>query len=329
MSNFKQPTAAALYNEYWGFTTDPQMSEQALIEDMYLQTLTELCINRFKWEGLPPEIDRRFIELQLHRAGLVVFFKDNAKIAEQSGSSTYFDRYFALMASGQGEINMYDNPTEFTAFGNANFQRTLDARDCVPIWGSATRRSMTKAVYIYARKLAKIDRTIDIVVEGLRYSKLVAANTNQRKSVVEILRQMEEGKPTIYTTPGFDPSAIQALDLGIHPDVLPKLMDSRNSLWNQAMGFLGINNANQDKRERLVASEVQANDEQVLAVRAGALNARQYAAEQINAMFPDLEIEVSFNQLDAMPKQPDGFGQFDMEGMDTDADVRTQPTGGN
>jgi len=285
----------------WGFNNDTQINEQMFTEQMYLQTLTELCINRFKWDGLPEEIDRRFIELTLHSQGLVLFFYD----------SEDYERYFALKGMTRGNINMYDNPTQFTAIGNQMIQRNLNARDCVPIWANSLRIPQRQAISIYARKLAKIDRTIDITVENMRYTRLVTGNANQRQSLINIMRQVDEGKPIVYTAPNFDPASVQVFDLGVHPDTLPKLMDTRNSLWNQAMGFLGINNANQDKRERLVASEVDANDEQVLAVRSTALNARQYACEQINRMFPDLNVSVSYDQTDAISVQPDGVGQYD------------------
>lgn len=286
----------------WGYGNDPQMNDQRMTEQMYMVTLSELCVNRFKWNGLPEEIDRRFIELTLHDNGLVVFFQDAA-----------YDRFFALKASPQGRINMYDNPTQFHAYGNQMIERDLNARECVPIWANSLRIPQKRAIWIYARKLAKIDTTIDITIESLRYTKLVTGNANQRQSLVNIMRQISEGKPIVYTTPNFDPASIQALDLSVHPEVLPKLMDTRNSLWNQAMGFLGINNANQDKRERLVKSEVDANDEQVLAVRSTALNARQYAAEQINQMF-GLNVSVTYDQTDAMAAtMPDGEGQYGID----------------
>lgn len=299
----------------WGYGNDPQMNDQTLTEHMYLQTLTELCVNRFKWEGLPESIDRRFIELTLHSQGLVLFFKETDN----------YDRYFALRGMAHGQNNMYDNPTQFTAIGNSMIQRDLNARECVPIWANSLRIPQRQAIVLYARKLAKIDRTIDITIENMRYTRLVTGNANQRQSLVNIMRQVDEGKPIVYTTANFDPASVQVFDLGVHPDTLPKLMDARNSLWNQAMGFLGINNANQDKRERLVASEVDANDEQVLAVRSTALNARQYAAEQINRMFPDLDVTVTYDQTDAMSITPDGVGQFDEEGTALD-EVQGKPT---
>jgi hypothetical protein len=72
------------------------------------------------------------------------------------------------------------------------------------------------------------------------------------------------------------------------------------------MGLLGINNANQDKKERLVAAEVGANDEQVQATRNIALNARQQAAERINKLY-GLSVEVDFKT--PPPPPADGPGE--------------------
>ena len=62
---------------------------------------------------------------------------------------------------------------------------------------------------------------------------------------------------------------------------------------NEALTFLGINNANTDKKERLITDEVKANDEQLYVARQVMLNARKQACEEINKMF-GLNIDVEF-----------------------------------
>jgi len=94
-----------------------------------------------------------------------------------------------------------------------------------------------------------------------------------------------------------------ALDLGINPDSLEKLHILRTRKWNECMTLLGIDNANQDKKERLVASEVDANDGQIQSSAGVALNARQHAAEEINRRWPMLKLSVEFD--------PDITGQME------------------
>ena len=59
------------------------------------------------------------------------------------------------------------------------------------------------------------------------------------------------------------------------------------------MTFLGVGNAKQDKKERLVADEVNANNEQIETSRYSMLQARQDACKQINEMF-GLNVSVDF-----------------------------------
>lgn len=279
---------------YAPFNNSPVKNRVALLERMYTRILTELSVNRFKWVGLPDTVDERFLELSLFRQALSVFYFDDD-----------FDRYMALKASGSGKINMYDNPTSFTVTGNSMVNKTLKGNECVPIWGNFLRTPDYDIVYIYATKLAQIDRTIEINLDGMRYTHLVAVEENQRQTLVNIMRQHREGQPIIFGTQAMSNlgEQVQAFNLGIDKDVVLNLQISKSRLWNECMTLLGIDNANQDKRERLVSDEVAANNEQVTSARGVALNSRKMAVEQINRMY-GLSVDVGWNpQSDAMAGQ--------------------------
>jgi len=279
--------------------SNPAVSQQHMTERMYMRVLSELCMNRFKWEGLPESVDPRFVEMNLFYRGLVVFYFDND-----------FDEYMALRASGAGGLNFNDNPISFVVTGNGNgakyINKTLTAvntvkddvqlePECVPIWSNYLRMPDLDIVSLYAKKLAAIDRTIEINIEGMRYTKLVTTDENSRQSWVNVMRQHTEGQPVLFTTQSLNPeSNVSVFDVGVPSEAVPNLQIARAKLWGECMGLLGINNANQDKKERLVAAEVGANDEQVDATKAINMNARTQACEQINKLY-GLNISVEFN----------------------------------
>jgi len=279
---------------------NPANNNQTGLEMMYRRILSELCMNRFEWTGLPPEIDPRFLELNLTYRALAVFYKDKDS-----------DKYVTAGGSGAGHTNFMDHPVSFTVIGpgaGAGAAATLTAvpsrdadgnrseAECVPIWANYLRCPDLDIINIYAHKLAKFDRSIEITSDNMRKTKVIKAPENQRLSITNALKQIAEGQEAVFGTDNLNMNAlVEVLDLGVDPLTLPNLMIARSKLWNECMGLLGINNANQDKKERLVAAEVGANDDQVQATRNIALNARQRACEEINALF-GLDISVDFKQ---------------------------------
>ena len=247
------------------------------LERMYLRVLQELAVNRFKWVGLPDSVNERFLEYTLMRRGLVVMYFD-----------TDYDEYLALQGAGAGPLNMYDEPTTFRVTGNSTFVgKTVDASDCVPIWANVLRVPDWDIILTYAKKLASIDRTIDINLRNARRSRVIVTDETGQLSAQNINNQIDSGSPviTVNNTGYAMMEHWTAFDLGIHPDQIVNLQTSRQRIWNECMGLMGINFANQDKRERLVSAEVGANDEQIDSMKNVILAERQRAVRQMNDKF--------------------------------------------
>lgn len=277
---------------------NPNENRQAQLEQMYLRVLGELCMNRFQWKGFPESVDVRYLEMQLFTSALAVAFVDRNT-----------DRLLVLRGSPTGTRNLTDNPLAFTLTSpsamSSMIPTQISARKAVPIWANYFRMPDLDIVQNYAFKLAQIDRTIEINVNSARRTKVLVHNENQRLSAANINRQLDNGDSVIAVNfPIGD--LISAVDLGVNPDSIERLSILRGRMWNECMGMLGINNSNQDKKERLVADEVKANDDQVGTARRVNLNARQDAAKQINAMFGaqlGINVSVDYYQGEA-PKMP-------------------------
>jgi hypothetical protein len=280
-----------------GFKNNPQRNLKFLIKNMYMRHLTELAMNRFKWTGLPKAIDSRFVELELFRHALVVFYQET----DPAFTQNFGKRFFCTAAAPVGALNVYENPVEFRTYGTRYQSKRIKGTDCVPIWANMLRTPDVDIVEVYAEQLTEMTITIQANSKLLRKAKIIYANENTRLSYANIARQIDEGVEVLYGQEnGLDPANIQVLDLGGDPVGVLNLMIAKSKLWNECMTMLGINNANQDKKERLVADEVAANDDQVFATRGIALNARQYACEQINERYKDadgnpLNVSVEFN----------------------------------
>lgn len=286
-------------------SNNPVAYEKA-IEHLIATKLVDLCMNRFKWTGLPDSVSPRFLEQTLFYKGLSVFYFNEK-----------YDKYMALQATPAEGVDMYNDPISYRVYGNEFVSETKSNKECVPIWANYTRTSEVQTVQIYARRLAKLDRTIEINTDNARQPRIIVTDENTQLSMENINRQIDAGVPTIKVRAGLDGATLATvLDMGVNAELFDKLGVMRARVMNECMTLLGINNANQDKKERLVADEVDANSEQVGYMKAVNLNARQYAAEQINKMFPDLSISVDYDPDFTNNYSPDNIDDIDIHEED-------------
>ena len=290
-----------LTNKYLrpGFKNNPTNNQQRMTERMYVRVLSEMSMNRFQWTGFPHSVDRRFLEKILYSQALAVFYWDNT-----------CDKYFALRATPSGMWDMYDNPISFRVYGNTMINEDVTNDKCVPIWSNYMRMPDIDIVMLYAKKLANIDRSIEINADNMRQTKFIKSSENQQLSFANVNRQMQEGMAYIQVSEGMNLDNIEVLDLSVDAKYLPALISAKRTLWNECLTLLGVNNnAGEDKKERLVSDEVDANSDEVLVHRSSALKARREAAEKINRRFkmPDgspLKIEVNFVNDMQVPRMP-------------------------
>jgi hypothetical protein len=298
-----------------GYNYSPSITREAAITRLLERNMTELAVNRFKWEGLPTSIDPRFLELCLFFNALAVVYWDKD-----------YEKLLAVRGSGTGFVNMLDNPVSFTVIGPgslikpttdtapAQFQNKIigayspaaheDLSDeekqqkAIPIWANYLRSPEIDIVKIYATRLATIDRTLEINSKNSRRNKILKGSPNLQLSMVNFARGMDQGDELIQVTGAMqDMDFIEAIDLGVDSESFDKLSLLRTRIWNEAMTLLGIDAANQDKKERLVVAEVGANDGQTDSMRFVSLNARRQACDMINdvfAEFLDEEVTVDF-----------------------------------
>lgn len=261
------------------------------LEIDHRDTLSEMCMNRFEWKGLPDSVDVRWLELNMLQSGLAIFWQDKPIYEVRNGEQRLVkagtNQWFATGGTPSGKTNWVGNPVQYTVVGPAQGSRTFAIDECVPIWSNYRRVTDNKAITIYANRLAHLDRTIEINSLHARRTKIIAVGENGRLTSRNVNDAMERGDASITVSP-MNGDVVTAVDLGIEPRTLTELSLLRTRIWNDAMTRLGLNNSNQDKKERLVSDEVDANNEQVDAIRRVNLNMRQKAAKDMSKMLDSL-----------------------------------------
>lgn len=252
----------------------------ATYDDIYSQ-LKEIALNVYRWENVPDSIDIRFLELCLFNRGYAVYFND-----EILGN-------LALNCTIGGTLNVYNIPINRTAYSSNGYKRFLTANDSVIIYNNYMHRATYPTIDMYAKRLTQIKRAIDVNITQQKVPKIIQCSRQQQLTFQNMYEQVDNNEPVIILDESTDLKAIGVLD-NTAPYVADKLNLLYKDLWNQALTFLGVENSNADKKERLVSDEVGSNYGNVEVQRNVMLNARKQAVKEINEMF-GTEIKVSFN----------------------------------
>jgi hypothetical protein len=252
----------------------------ATYDDIFSQ-LKEIALNVYRWENVPDSIDIRFLELCLFNRGYAVYFND-----EILGN-------LALNCTIGGALNVYNIPINRTAYASNGYKRFLTVNDSVIIYNNYMHRATYPTIDMYAKRLTQIKRAIDVNITQQKVPKIIQCIRQQQLTFQNMYEQVDNNEPVIILDESTDLKAICVLD-NTAPYVADKLNLLYKDLWNQALTFLGVENSNADKKERLVSDEVGSNYGNVEVQRNVMLNARKQAVKEINEMF-GTEIKVSFN----------------------------------
>lgn len=249
----------------------------------YYYRIEEIAINMFEWANLPDSVDERFIELILCEYGYGVYFDDPV-----------LGNLF-LTCMTMEPLDVYRYPKKRRAYSVNDYQKELTDKDSVLVYNNYLHTNTLTTIILYARRLADIERSIEVNIRAQKTPVLVTCEEAQQLTMKNAYKDYDGNMPVIFANTGIvDPRSIQSIQTQA-PFVADKLMIIKRQIWNEMLTFFGVENGNSEKKERLITDEVMSNLGSVQAQRYIMLNSRRKAAEQINKMF-GTNIEVNFRQ---------------------------------
>lgn len=240
----------------------------------YFRRLRLLAVSMFDWQGLPESVNIRYLESTLFDTGRVLFFQDK--------SDKGLD-YLALRCTIANELNVYMEPTKFIAISN-QYSHEYSLLDSVLIRNNYESIPTALTIMLFAQRLANAERTIDINIAAQKTPLLILCDEKERMTIKNIYAQYKGDEPVIFGNKSLNPDLLKVLKTDA-PFVADKIMTYKMAIMNECLTYLGINNANTVKKERLITDEAQSNNQMISMSAQVMLTARQQAAKQINDMF--------------------------------------------
>lgn len=264
----------------------------------WLMKFASNAISSYRVEGLPKEIDSRWLALKLFELGSVAFFYDSDA-----------DEYACMQYSCLGTYDCYGNPTKIRVWNTwTGYQRELGKDEFVIIWDNMLRINMYNAYVELAYRLWRIDGTIDTNCVAQKTPVIVQCSENERLTFKNLLAGVDADNPYLAVGDNLSLKDIKALQLGA-PLVAPQLMEVQQTLYNRGNALLGITSVIVQKKERMVKSEVDTANADALANRRSRTMARDYASLQIKEKF-GLDVTWIFDNGDE-PNKETGDGNIE------------------
>lgn len=251
----------------------------------YLDRLKLIATSLFNWEGLDEVAGvgaSRFLELALYENGRAVFFKD-----DELG-------YLALRVNPNDKFNVYMLPTKVICY-SFEYNKEKDFDDVVYIMNNNLEKATLETIRLFAYRLYEVEATINVNLLAQKTPVLIEGDTKTILTLKNVYMQYSGNTPFIFGNKGYDLSNRLSVLNTNAPYLIDKLTLHKHEIWNECLTFLGINNTNVDKRERLITDEVNSNNELINYYLNCFYKTRKDACERINKKY-GLNIQVKLNK---------------------------------
>lgn len=249
---------------------------------MYRDWLISLAMSRYRWVNLPETCDERYLEFTLVTQGAATIARPEEGL--QAWVSTQ---------STSGAPNIYDNPTSWQSVGNNGWRFDVTPMNGVMIWDNQLRTPIIDKLAMYADRLAKMDRMIEINLMQLSMPYVFTGPQERQQDMIQLIKQAFGGEPAVLGLRGIEEINVNLLATPVD-FIGDKLLDAKKRIWNEIYSFLGIESIDA-KSERMIESEVLVSQDSVNLRALDGLKTRRAAAKELNDRF-GLNIDVYWNE---------------------------------
>lgn len=247
----------------------------------YLERMKKIALSMFEWVNLPDTMNSRYLEMCLYYKGQAALLYD-----EDYG-------FINTQAADSGYINIYGLPTKINCYSYSyNKMRELYVpntnlpaeEECILVMNNYQRVPTASTISLYAERLCEAQRACDTNVKAQKTPILLLTDKNQELTLRNMYAQYDGNAPVIFGDRNL--LADRPIDsINTNAEfVANDIREYMQGIWNDFLCFIGINNLS-EKKERLITTEANTNNELVNLNMQSYLIPRKQACKEFNDKF--------------------------------------------
>lgn len=236
-------------NAMTGFDSAIQTGVQT--DTMYHLYFSTIAQSLFKWNNLPASMDANYLEKSLFLQGRAsaILIRSTGEIINTNYSEFSYP-------------NIYDMPNKIDAIAN-NFHMTVKKDDFVICRNNVMFVPTVLYVNYFAEIVKDIDLTLRVNLKAQKTPTTFTGSKEQQQALENFFMKYDGNQPYIF----LKENLADQIKLGCFktdaPFIADKLTEMKKDYKNEFLTFLGVNNVDVEKKERLITDEVNANNQNI------------------------------------------------------------------
>ena len=287
----------------------------------YLNRMEKICLSIFEWVNLPDSMDSRYLEKTLFYYGQASLLKDN-----EYG-------FINTRASDNGYLNIYELPTKLNCYSmQYSSDRTVytglknevlnEDNQCILVMNNWNRIPTLATIELFAYRLYLAQRSCDVNVMAQRTPVLILGTEKQKLTLENLYNKYNGNQPFIFGDKDIISNDMMKAINTNAPYVVDKLSEYKKEIWNEFLTFIGVNNIDVEKKERLISGESNSNNESINLNLQSYLEPRKKACKQFNDLFgltgtdKEISVRVRSDLFNIIKQEESVITDYNMNGID-------------
>lgn len=172
-------------------------------------------------------------------------------------ATTYYNMFnevtkcYPVKRNGSTFVPLFDDGESFN--NNVN---------CVIMYSHTSHKPIYTLIDFYIDKIVEVEKAIRMNVEVNKLPRLIVCSPTDRSRVQDLFERIRNGSPEIFVSVE-DVEALRNVLDNDNNYIIDKLFMYKQQIENELLTFLGIDNVQVEKRERLINAEVESNNDSI------------------------------------------------------------------